>query len=128
MTEHTTGLSSIGQIAIPVADLDAAVAFYRDKLGIPFLFRVPQLAFFDCGGIRLMLSTPEQAARGAVSSIVYFRVDDIQVMYDILLARGVPFVDEPHIIADMGSYDIWMAFLRDPDGNLLSIMSEVPHI
>lgn len=128
MSEPTTGLGRIGQIAIPIADLDAAVEFYRDTLGLPFLFRVPQLAFFDCAGVRLMLSQPEKSSPGAASSIVYFAVDDIQAMVETLRARGVSFVDEPHVIADMGTYDLWMAFFRDPEGNLFGIMGEVPHV
>jgi methylmalonyl-CoA/ethylmalonyl-CoA epimerase len=123
----TIGLSRIGQIALPVHDLDRAVAFYRDVLGMAFLFRVPNLAFFDCAGVRLMLSPPETAELERHSSVIYFTVEDIQAAHQALAERGAPFVDQPHIIANMDTYDLWMAFLRDPDGNLLGIMSEVPH-
>jgi len=127
MSEPTTfGLSQIGQIALPVHDLDQAVEFYRDALGLPFLFRVPNLAFFDCGGVRLLLSTPERAGDERHASIIYFSVPDIEAAHQALLDRGVPFEDAPHVIARMETYDLWMAFFRDPSGNLLGIMSEAP--
>jgi methylmalonyl-CoA/ethylmalonyl-CoA epimerase len=122
------GLSRIGQIALPVRDLDRAVAFYRDVLGMAFLFRVPNLAFFDCAGVRLLLSPPESAELERHSSIIYFSVEDIHSAYQTLSERGAQFEDQPHIIANMDTYDLWMAFLRDPDGNLLGIMSEVPPV
>jgi methylmalonyl-CoA/ethylmalonyl-CoA epimerase len=126
MSAHTDfGLSRIGQIAVPVRDLDRAVAFYRDALGLPFLFRVPNLAFFDCAGTRLMLSLPERGETEQRASILYFAVDDIQGAYEALCARDVPFDDGPHVVARMDTYDLWMAFFRDPDGNLFGVMSEV---
>ena len=126
MSTQPAGLGPIGQIAITVHDLDAAVDFYRDKLGMAFLFRVPQLAFFDCGGIRLMLSRPEKPEFDHPSSIIYFKVDDIHAMYATLRERGVQFDDAPHLIANMDTYDLWMAFFRDQDNNLLGIMGELP--
>jgi len=127
MSEPTTfGLSRIGQIALPVHDLDQAVEFYRDALGLPFLFRVPNLAFFDCGGVRLLLSTPERDGDERHASIIYFSVPDIEAAHQALLDRGVPFEHAPHVIARMEIYDLWMAFFRDPSGNLLGIMSEAP--
>ena len=126
MPAQSAGLGSIGQIAIAVHDLDAAVDFYRDKLGMAFLFRVPDLAFFDCGGIRLMLSRPEKLEFDHPSSVIYFKVDDIHTMYETLRDRGVPFDDAPHLIATMETYDLWMAFFRDLDRNLLGIMGELP--
>ena len=127
MSAQPAGLGPIGQIAIAVHDLDAAVDFYRDKLGMAFLFRVPDLAFFDCGGIRLMLSRPEKPEFDHPSSIIYFKVDHIHAIYQALHERGVPFDDEPHLIAKMDTYDLWMAFFRDQDKNLLGIMSEQPY-
>lgn len=127
-TPNDVRLAQIGQIAVSVHDLDRAVAFYRDKLGIPFLFRVPNLAFFDCAGVRLMLGVPENAAEDHPGSILYFTADDIHAAHQALQGRGVPFVDEPHIIANMETYDLWMAFFRDPDGNMLGIMSEAPRV
>jgi catechol 2,3-dioxygenase-like lactoylglutathione lyase family enzyme len=126
-TDQTLRLAQIGQIAVTVQDLDRAVAFYRDKLGMQYLFSASSLAFFDCAGIRLMLSTPEPGQGHGGNSIVYFKVGDIDAAYRELSARGVPFDDQPHIIANMGTYDLWMAFLRDSEHNLLGIMSEVAH-
>lgn len=125
MTDQEFKLTEIGQIAIPVHDLERAVEFYQHKLGLNHLFSVPKLAFFDCGGIRLMLSVPEKAEFDHPSSILYFRVADIQAAYTSLSGRGVQFEDIPHLVAEMESYDLWMAFFRDSEGNLLSVMSEV---
>ena len=121
------GLAQIGQIAILVQDLERAVAFYRDKLGMQYLFTASTLAFFDCDGTRLMLSTPEPGQAHSGNSIIYFTVGDINAAYRELTERGVSFDDQPHIIANMGTYDLWMAFLRDSEHNLLGIMSEVQH-
>lgn len=123
-TGREFGLSTIGQIAVHVQDLDRAVGFYRDRLKLPFLFQAPPgLAFFDAGGVRLMLSRPEGEGGGA--SILYFRVEDIAQAAAALRARGVTFVDDPHLIAEMDTYDLWMAFFRDSEGNTLALMSEV---
>ena len=123
-------ITRIGQIAMPVSDLPRAVAFYRDVLGMRFLFEAPPaMAFFDCGGVRLMLSLPEQAGADPgrqFASIIYYAVDDIQAAAAALEARGVLFEAAPHIVARLPHADLWMAFLRDPDRNLLAIMSEVP--
>ncbi len=118
--------SRIGQIATIVHDLDRAVAFYRDTLGFRFLFQAgPKLAFFDCGGIRLMLSIPEKPEFDHPGSILYFKVDDIQATYHTLEGRGVRFEGEPHLVAKLDTHDLWMAFFRDVDDNLLALMSEV---
>lgn len=120
------GLSTIGQIAITVSDVEKAVAFYRDVLGMKLLFQVPNLGFFDCGGVRLMLSGSEKPAEH-YSSVIYFRVGDLQEACRELGARGVTLEREPHMIARMADHDLWMAFFRDPDRNLLGLMSEVKH-
>lgn len=124
------GVSRIGQIAMTVGDLPRAVAFYRDVLGMRFLFDAPPaLAFFDCDGVRLMMSLPEQAGADPgrqFASIIYYAVDDIQLAARALEGRGVVFEAAPHIVAPLPHADLWMAFLRDPDGHLLAIMSEVP--
>ena len=120
----TFGLGQIGQIAVTVTDIDRAVAFYRDVLGMRFLFQFPNLAFFDCGGVRLMLSIPEGAAP-AGNSVIYYKVDEIQQVADTLTSRGVAFEAKPHLIAKMPDHDLWMAFFRDPDRNLLALMCEV---
>lgn len=121
----TFGLAQLGQIAITVHDLDRATAFYRDVLGLPFLFRAPNLAFFDCAGIRLMLGLPERAELVHPSSILYFSVADIDAAHAALAARGVSFTDRPHLIAKMPDHDLWMAFFTDSEGNTLALMSEV---
>lgn len=119
------GLSRIGQIAVPVSDLQAAMVFYRDILGMRFLFHAPpDLAFFDLNGIRLMLDGPAKALAGS-SSVIYYKVPDIHAAFDTLSSRGVQFETRPHLVVKMPDHDLWMAFLRDPDNNLLALMSEV---
>ena len=121
----TPGLGQIGQIAIAVKDLPGSVAFYRDTLGLPFLFEAPpNLAFFDCAGVRLMLTLPEKPEFDHPSSIIYFKVTNIQDTAAVLRSRGIAFDSEPHIVAKMPNYDLWMAFLRDPENNLIGVMSE----
>jgi methylmalonyl-CoA/ethylmalonyl-CoA epimerase len=119
------GLSAIGQIAITVTDVDRAIAFYRQTLGIPFLFQVPNMGFFDCGGVRLMLTAPEKPGE-QFSSILYFKVPDIHAAFAALTSRGAAFEAEPHLVARLPAHDLWMAFFRDPDRNLLALMGEVP--
>jgi catechol 2,3-dioxygenase-like lactoylglutathione lyase family enzyme len=119
------GLSAIGQIGITVTDIDRAVAFYRDTLGMKLLFQVPNMGFFDCAGVRLMLSMSERPTE-TYSSILYFKVPHIQQAFETLSGRGAPFEGEPHMIAQMPDHDLWMTFFRDPDRNLLALMSEVP--
>ncbi len=120
-----TPLTSIGQIAIRVHDVERAVAFYRDALGLEFLFDAGPLAFLMCGDVRLMLSMPESGELDHPSSTLYFRVDDIHGARAELVERGVPFDDEPHLIARMPDHELWMTFFRDPDRNLHGLMSEV---
>jgi methylmalonyl-CoA/ethylmalonyl-CoA epimerase len=122
----TPAISSIGQIALTVKDLPRAVAFYRDTLGLPFLFEAANMAFFRCGDVRLMLS-PSENPQATHSSIVYYKTPDIQAMSDALTARGVTFESPAHMIAKMPDHDLWMAFFRDTEGNLLALMSEVPN-
>ncbi|PYT10957.1 MAG: glyoxalase [Acidobacteria bacterium] len=124
-TESRFGLDRIGQIAINVKDLERATAFYRDALGMRPLFQAPRLAFFDCGGIRLMLSPPEKPEFDHPGSILYYKVDDIKAAHTALRGRGVPFEGEPHVVAQLPAHDLWMAFCRDSEGNLLALMSEV---
>ena len=119
------GLSEIGQIAITVRDLQQATTFYRDTLGIRLLFEVPNMAFFDCGGIRLMMSQAEKPECDHPASILYFRVPEIQTAHQTLRARGVRFEDKPHLVARMPDHELWMTFFRDMDNNLFALMSEV---
>ena len=120
-----SGIDRIGQIAVTARDLDRAVAFYRDALGMRFLFRVPDLAFFDCGGVRLMLGAPERPEHDHPSSTLYFLVDDLHAACDTLAGRGVTFTDRPHLVATMPDHELWMAFFVDSEGNTLALMSEV---
>jgi methylmalonyl-CoA/ethylmalonyl-CoA epimerase len=120
-------LNQIGQIAVHADDLSRAVAFYRDTLGMKFLFQAPPgLAFFDCGGIRIMLNavvekdTPER-----ISSLIYYKVADLNATYETLVSRGVVFHSKPHLIAKMPDHELWMAFFRDSEENLVGLMSEV---
>ena len=122
------GITRLGQIAVNTQDVERAVAFYQDKLGLKLLFKAPPgLAFFDCGGVRLMLSRAEKPEFDHASSVLYFAVPDIQAAYGKLKADGVRFEDEPHLIAKMPAHDLWMTFFRDSEGNLLALMSEVAH-
>jgi methylmalonyl-CoA/ethylmalonyl-CoA epimerase len=119
-------ISGVGQIAINVHDLKAAIAFYRDTLGLPFLFEAPpQLAFFQCGGVRLMLGVAEKPEFDHPASIIYYKVDDIQAAYETLKARGARFEGPPHLVAKMPDHDLWLAAFRDVDNNVLAVMSEV---
>ena len=127
MADTEQGLNGIGQISIAVHDLDRAVAFYRDILKLPFLFQAPPgLAFFDCGGVRLMLTLPEGGSDDHHTSNIYYRVEDIEGMAGVLKERGVEFEHEPHLVAKLPDREVWMAFFRDPDRNLLALMSEIP--
>jgi methylmalonyl-CoA/ethylmalonyl-CoA epimerase len=120
------GLSTIGQIALEVRDLDRAVAFYRDTLGIPFLFQAPPgMAFFDCEGVRLLLGLPEGGEPKGSGSILYFRVEDIAAAHDALVERGTRFKVPPQEVARLADHDLWLAFFEDPEGNTLALMSEV---
>ena len=124
MTSVPLQLGEIGQIANSVQDLARAVAFYRDVVGLKQIpIPAPNLAFFDCSGIRLMLSLPEAGFERA-GSVIYFKASDIDVAYRELERRGAVFMGAPHLIAKMPDYDLWMAFFRDPDGNPLALMSE----
>lgn len=118
-------LSSIRQIAVTVGDVEAALRFYRDALGIPFLFSAgPDLAFLDAGGIRLMLSTPQGAGAVGHNSILYFTVSDILATHAALVARGAASERAPALAAKMPDHELWTGFLRDPDGNLVGLMEE----
>jgi methylmalonyl-CoA/ethylmalonyl-CoA epimerase len=122
---ETFGLNQVGQIAVPVTDIKRAIAFYRDTLGMRFLFQAPpDLAFFDLSGVRLLLDGPAKAQAGN-SSVIYYKVSDLQAAFATLSERGVQFEAEPHMIAKMPDHELWMAFFRDPDKNLVALMSEI---
>lgn len=126
MAASQVGISQIGQIAINVHDLERGVAFYRDVLGIPFLFQFPGLAFFQCGEVRLMIGQPEKPEFDHPGSIIYYKVADIQQAFQSLKAQHVEMVDEPHLIAKMADHELWMFFCYDPDKNMLGMMAEHP--
>ncbi|HZE57747.1 MAG TPA: VOC family protein [Chthoniobacterales bacterium] len=118
-------LGRIGQISVTVHDLERATAFYKEKLGMKFLFSVPpKMAFFDCDGIRLMLGIPERPDLDHPSSILYFKVEDIDAAHETLVKRGVHFETKPMLIAPMATYDLWLAEFRDSENNVLALMCE----
>lgn len=120
-------LSQIGQIFVNVKDLDRAIAFYRDMLGMRFLFTAPPgMAFFGCGGIRIMLGRADRPEIDHPASIIYYKVDDIEKVYEVFNARGIEFIVKPHLVAPMPTYDLWLADFKDSEGNILALMSEVP--
>ncbi len=118
------GLSEVGQISIPVEDLERATSFYREALGMRFLFSAPNMSFFDCGGIRLMLAIPEGNEFSPPGSILYYRVQDMGIAHETLTGRGVEFVSEPHVVHATEEIELWMAFFRDVDQNFLALMCE----
>jgi predicted enzyme related to lactoylglutathione lyase len=119
-------ITQIAQIAINVHDTNRAVEFYRDALGLKFLFAAGRLAFFDCGGVRLMLTPPERPEFDHPASILYFKVADIQAAHARIVQRNVKTEGEPQVIARMPDHDLWLAAFRDSEGNLMAFMSEVP--
>jgi catechol 2,3-dioxygenase-like lactoylglutathione lyase family enzyme len=119
------GLSRIGQIHVAVTDVERATEFYRDRLGLPFLYAYPGMAFFDCDGVRLFLSAPEGIDDQGTSTL-YFTVSEIRTAVTALEARGVDIIEGPHVVHRTADSELWMAFLKDPDGNVIGVMSEVP--
>lgn len=120
-------LGRIGQIAVNAHDLERATAFYKDKLGMKFLFSVPpKMAFFEADGIRLMPGTPERADLDHPSSILYFKVDDIDAAHETLAQRGVHFETKPMLVAPMQTHDLWLAEFRDSENNVMALMCEKP--
>lgn len=122
-----TAIQAIGQIAINVHDTERATAFYRDVLGLKHLFTAGQLAFFDCGGVRLMLSPPSSPQYDHPASILYFKVDDIQAAYARLKSLNVKMEGEPHLVAKLPDHDLWLAGFYDSEGNVMEFMAEVRH-
>jgi methylmalonyl-CoA/ethylmalonyl-CoA epimerase len=119
-------ISRLGQIQVRAHDVERAAGFYQDVLGLKLLFKAPPgLAFFDCGGVRLMIDRPEKPEFDHPSSILYFAVPDIQAAHAQMKQSGVRFEDEPHLIARMPEHDLWMTFFRDSEDNLMALMSEV---
>ena len=121
-----SGVSSIGQIAVVCHDVPRATAFYRDAVGLPFLFETTGLAFFRCGETRLMLSTTEQAELTPPGSVLYFKTSDLDASTSALVAQGATVEREPHLVARMPDHELWMSFWRDTEGNLMAFMQEKP--
>ena len=120
-------ITGVRQIALTVADVEEALPFYRDAVGLSFLFSAgPNLAFLDIGGVRLMLAGPEGNFKPGASSVIYFKVQDIIAAHAEMTARGVVFMREPHFLAAMPDHDLWLAEFGDPDGNPLALMCELP--
>ena len=119
-------LNQIGQIARAVSDVDRAEKFYEEVLGLRKLYRFGTLVFFDCAGVRLLLDKPEDGSTITPQGAIYFRVPDISIAVAELTKKGAPFVDKPHLIAPMMDHDLWMTFIRDPDGHLIGLMMEAP--
>jgi predicted enzyme related to lactoylglutathione lyase len=120
----TPALGRIGQIALSVHDMDRAVAFYRDVVGLKFLFQAPNVAFFDVAGVRLMLGQAEPADLKPAGTFLYFESANLDADFSALKQNGVHVEQEPHFVAKLGAIDLWMAALRDPDGNVFELMSE----
>lgn len=119
--------ASIGQLMIPVSDVERGIAFYRDVLGLPFLFAAPpQMAFFMCGAVRLLIGVPPPGQAAQRGSAIYFNVADIGAVHAALAARGVVFNEAPHAVHKSAASTLWLAQFLDPDGNQLALMSEVP--
>jgi len=120
------GLDRIRQIGVNAKDLERAVRFYRDVLGMRFLFEAPpQMAFFDCGGVRLLVGVTDNPEIDHAASVIYYLVPDIQAAHQVLKERGVGFITDPHLVARMPDHELWLADFRDSEGNILALMSEV---
>lgn len=118
--------ATVGQLLIPVESLDGGIAFYRDTLGLRYLFSAPpQMSFFQAGGVRLLVGVPEAGQPRQRGSAVYFKVADIHAVYATLRERGVDFGSAPKLIHKTPSSELWLAEFRDPDGNQLALMSEI---
>ena len=119
------GLGEIGQIAITVSDVAKVLPFYRDTLGLTFLFSPsPNLAFLSAGSVRIMLSTPQGSGAIGANSILYFKVTNIVAAHAAMVEKGATSERAPQLTAKMPDHELWIGFLRDPDGNLVGLMEE----
>ncbi|MDT9025160.1 VOC family protein [Rossellomorea yichunensis] len=121
----TTMIKNVGQIGIPVKDINRALDFYKDKLGLSLYFNTDSMAFFECDGLRLMLTLPEKEEFAHSSSVIYFQVNNIKDTYERLVGKEVTFIDEPHVVTKMGQTEMWMVFFKDTEDNTHALMSEV---
>lgn len=122
---ETKMIQKVGQIGVPVKDLNRALDFYKEKLGLSLLFNTDGMAFFECDGLRLMLTLPEKEEFAQSSSVIYFQVKNIEDTYERLVGKEVTFIDEPHVVAKMGQTETWMVFFKDTEDNTHALMSEV---
>lgn len=119
--------ASVAQLLVPVSNFEAGVAFYRDTLGVPFLFSAPpQMAFFDCNGVRLLVGVLPNDQEPQRGSAIYFKVADIHAVFETLVEAGVAFSGKPHLVHKTAEAELWLAEFMDPDGNQLALMSESP--
>lgn len=119
--------ATVAQLLIPVSDFDKGMSFYRDILGVPFLFAAPpQMAFFNCGGVRLLVGVMPEGQTAQRGSAIYFQVSDIGAVFSTLKDQGVAFRAEPHVVHRSPKSELWLAEFADPDGNQLALMSDVP--
>lgn len=125
-TELTMNLTQLGQISLTVDNVNAAERFYGEALGLQKLYRFGNLVFFDCGGVRLFITEPEEGSFSPESSILYFQTSDMAADVQELKEKGVSFIHEPHLVSEMEDHDLWMAFFKDPAGNTLALMYEAP--
>lgn len=125
-TPPSFGLSAIGQIFVRARELDRAVQFYRDTLGMPFLFQVPRMAFFQCGPTTVMLGLPDVPEVDHPASLVYYLVPDIASAHTTLGQRGVEFITAPHVVHRAADYELWLADFHDSEGNILALMDRKP--
>ncbi|RXC05096.1 VOC family protein [Escherichia coli] len=122
---ETNIIQKIGQIGVHVKYLNRALDFYKEKLGLSLLFNTNSMAFFECNGLRLMLTLPEKEEFALSSSVIYFEVNNIKDTYERLLGKEVTFIDEPHVVAKMGQTETWMVFFQDTEDNTHALLSEV---
>ncbi len=123
---ESVGIRRLGQVQMRAQDVERAAGFYENVLGLKLLFKAPpNLAFFDCGGVRVMIDKPEKPEFDHPGSVLYFAVDDIHASFARLKESGVRLEDEPHMIARMPDHDLWMTFFRDSEDNVLALTSEV---
>ncbi|MEK5149181.1 VOC family protein [Psychrobacillus sp. FSL K6-4615] len=122
---ETNLIQKIGQIGVPIKNVENAIAFYKEALGLPLLFSTDRMAFFECNGQRLLLTLPEKDEFANSSSVIYFQVENIKDTYEELNKKGVSFIDQPHVVAKMNQTETWMTFFKDTEGNTHALMSEV---
>ncbi|RDW17283.1 VOC family protein [Oceanobacillus chungangensis] len=118
-------IQKIGQIGVPINNVENAIEFYKEVLELPLLFSTDSMAFFECNGLRLLLTIPEKNEFANSSSVIYFQVEDIIKSFEELIKKGVSFIDQPHVVAKMEHTETWMAFFKDTEGNTHALMSEL---